>query len=105
MILFLDPQIETILKDTLGAEFIQSSVVGLRLSDRKENEIEVDFLIFMERRSKDNTDWYKTYTPQKLAQELYHSFSEFRAGNGDISLATYVCSIHSFIIISLLPLY
>jgi len=89
----LDPQIDGILKDTLGAEYIQSSVVGLRLSDRMENEIEVDFLVFMERRGSENTGWYKTYTPEKMGQELFHSFSEFRAGNGDVPFATYVSII------------
>ena len=73
-----------------------SSVVGLRLSDRKENTIEADFLVFLERREKDSSDWYKTYTPQKLSQELFTIFSEFRAGSGDLPLATFQNSAGAF---------
>jgi hypothetical protein len=89
----MDQQILGILKDGLGVEFIQSAVVGLRLSDRKENTIEVDFLIFMERRNSENTDWYKIWSPEKLGLELHHLFSEFRAGSGDIGLAPFVSSL------------
>ena len=92
----LDPQINTILKGSLGSEFVLSSVVGLRLSDRKENTIEVDFLVFLERREKDTSDWYKTYTPQKLSQDLFTIFSEFRAGSGDLPLATFQNSAGAF---------
>ena len=79
----MDNQIYDLLKFELGAEFVKSSVLGLRLSDRREMAIEVDFLVFLQRREANSTAAYKQYNPNQLQKVLWETFSEYRPGNGD----------------------
>lgn len=60
--LILDDEIEEVLRMELGKEFVGSFVVGLRLSDRYKDTIEVDFVIFLKRETEDNDGWNKQYT-------------------------------------------
>ncbi|CAG5107307.1 Oidioi.mRNA.OKI2018_I69.chr1.g3255.t1.cds [Oikopleura dioica] len=79
----MDHQINELLNFELGSEFIKSSVLGLRLSDRREMAIEVDFLVFLQRREANSTAAYKQYNPNQLQRSLWEIFSEYRPGNGD----------------------
>ena len=59
---FLDDEIQDALSIELGKEFVSSFVVGLRLSDRYKDTIEVDFVIFLKRETASDDGWNKKYT-------------------------------------------
>ena len=69
---FLDDEIQDALRIELGKEFVSSFVVGLRLSDRYKDTIEVDFVIFLKRETASDDGWNKKYTALNVS-----SFSSF----------------------------
>ena len=84
----LEAEIRETLRSGLRNEFVDAYVVGLRLSDRFKETIEVDYLIFMERREKNSDGWYNIYTPVKLGLEIEKIYSEYTPGAGQFNFET-----------------